>query len=100
LAVLAGFPCSLPHRQFIDVLNNPDFKLIEFDDIRKEAGLNSFALIAREGIENPAQLAVSRSQVVTTHRRVYTQGWCVRCNLVKANDLVGTYFSKEKPDFV
>ena len=32
-------------------LNNLDFNVIEFDDIKKEAGLNSFTLTAREWIE-------------------------------------------------
>jgi hypothetical protein len=32
-------------------LNNPDFNPIEFDGIRKQAGLNSFALTARQWIE-------------------------------------------------
>lgn len=32
-------------------LNNPDFKLIEFDGFKKQAGLNSFTLTTRQWIE-------------------------------------------------
>ena len=32
-------------------LNNPDFKVIEFDDFKKEAGLNSFTLTPKQWIE-------------------------------------------------
>ncbi|MEK7441185.1 MAG: KilA-N domain-containing protein, partial [Chloroflexota bacterium] len=32
-------------------LNNPDFKPIEFDGFRKQAGLNSFVLTAKQWIE-------------------------------------------------
>ena len=32
-------------------LNNPDFKPIEFDGFRKQAGLNSFVLTAKRWVE-------------------------------------------------
>ncbi len=34
-----------------EILNNPDFKPIEFDGFRKQAGLNSFTLTAKQWIE-------------------------------------------------
>ena len=37
--------------QWIEQLNNPDFNPIEFDGIRKQAGLNSFILTSRQWIE-------------------------------------------------
>jgi hypothetical protein len=36
---------------FWEALNNPDFKPIEFDGFRKQAGLNSFTLTAKQWIE-------------------------------------------------
>ena len=36
---------------FWEVLNNPDFKPIEFDGFRKQAGLNSFTLTPKQWIE-------------------------------------------------
>jgi hypothetical protein len=35
-------------------LNNPNFNAIEFDGIRKQAGLNSFVLTAKRWIESTA----------------------------------------------
>ncbi len=37
---------------FWEALNNPNFKPIEFDGFRKQAGLNSFTLTAKQWIEN------------------------------------------------
>lgn len=43
-------------------LNNPDFKPIEFDGFRKQAGLNSFILTAKQWIEKTGAVGiVSRS---------------------------------------
>ena len=43
-------------------LNNPDFNAIEFDGIRKQAGLNSFALTAKRWIESTGATGlISRS---------------------------------------
>jgi len=36
-------------------LNNPDFKPIEFDGFKKQAGLNSFTLTAKQWIESSSQ---------------------------------------------
>jgi len=44
-------------------------------------------------------LAFFQSRVVTVPGRVYKLGWCVRRNLVKVNDVVGIYVSKERPGF-
>ncbi|HJW85963.1 MAG TPA: KilA-N domain-containing protein, partial [Candidatus Brocadiaceae bacterium] len=43
-------------------LNNPDFKPIEFDGFRKQAGLNSFVLTAKQWIEKTGAIGlVSKS---------------------------------------
>ncbi len=40
-------------------INNPGFNPIEFDGIRKQAGLSSFILTARQWIAVPAQISTS-----------------------------------------
>jgi len=40
-------------------LNNPDFNPIEFDGIRKQAGLNSFILTARQWIEKTGAIGIT-----------------------------------------
>ncbi|MET0009880.1 MAG: KilA-N domain-containing protein [Candidatus Thiodiazotropha sp. 6PLUC4] len=40
-------------------LNNPDFKVIEFDDFRKQAGLNSFTLTPKQWIEKTAAIGIN-----------------------------------------
>jgi len=37
-------------------LNNPAFKVIEFDDFKKQAGLNSFTLTPKQWIEYTAAI--------------------------------------------
>jgi hypothetical protein len=39
-------------------LNNPDFKPIEFDGFRKQAGLNSFTLTPKQWIENTGAIGI------------------------------------------
>lgn len=39
-------------------LNNPDFKVIEFDDFKKQAGLNSFTLTSKQWIEKTAAIGI------------------------------------------
>jgi hypothetical protein len=39
-------------------LNNPEFNVIEFDDIKKEAGLNSFTLTAKEWIAKTGAIGI------------------------------------------
>ena len=39
-------------------LNNPDFKVIEFDDFKKHAGLNSFTLTPKQWIERTAAIGL------------------------------------------
>ncbi|MCQ4321965.1 KilA-N domain-containing protein [Stutzerimonas stutzeri] len=39
-------------------LNNPDFKVIEFDDFKKQAGLNSFTLTPKQWIEQTAAIGL------------------------------------------
>ena len=39
-------------------LNNPDFKVIEFDDFKKEAGLNSFTLTPKQWIEATGAIGI------------------------------------------
>ena len=39
-------------------LNNPDFKPVEFDGIRMQAGLNSFALTPKQWIEKTAAIGI------------------------------------------
>ncbi len=39
-------------------LNNDDFNVIEFDDIKKEAGLNSFTLTAKQWIESTGAIGL------------------------------------------
>jgi len=36
---------------FWEILNNPDFKPVEFDGFRKQAGLNSFVLTPKRWID-------------------------------------------------
>jgi hypothetical protein len=36
---------------FWEILNNPDFKPVEFDGFKKQAGLNSFTMTAKKWIE-------------------------------------------------
>jgi len=40
-------------------INNPGFNPIEFDGIKKQAGLNSFILTAKQWIGVPAQISTS-----------------------------------------
>ncbi len=40
-------------------LNNPDFKVIEFDDFKKEAGLNSFTLTPKQWIEKTGAIGIN-----------------------------------------
>jgi hypothetical protein len=42
----------------LEQLNNPDFNPIEFDGIRKQAGLNSFILTAKRWIESTAAIGL------------------------------------------
>lgn len=39
-------------------LNNPDFKPVEFDGFKKEAGLNSFSLTPKQWIESTAAIGI------------------------------------------
>ena len=39
-------------------LNNPDFKPVEFDGFRKQAGLNSFTLTPKQWIENTGAIGI------------------------------------------
>ena len=39
-------------------LNNPGFKVIEFDDFKKEAGLNSFSLTPKQWIEKTSAIGI------------------------------------------
>ncbi len=39
-------------------LNNPDFKVIEFDDFKKQAGLNSFTLTPKQWIEKTLAIGI------------------------------------------
>lgn len=39
-------------------LHNPDFKVIEFDDFRKQAGLNSFTLTAKQWVESTGAIGL------------------------------------------
>ncbi|MDI3491880.1 MAG: hypothetical protein PWP11_3157, partial [Thauera sp.] len=39
-------------------LNNPDFKVIEFDDFKKQAGLNSFTLTPKQWIEQTGAIGL------------------------------------------
>lgn len=41
-----------------ETLNNPDFKPIEFDGFRKQAGLNSFVLTAKQWIEKTGAIGL------------------------------------------
>lgn len=43
-------------------LNNPDFNPIEFEGFRNQAGLNSFVLTSKNGLNPPMQLALYLSQ--------------------------------------
>jgi hypothetical protein len=50
-------------------LNNPDFNPIEFDGIKKQAGLNSFILTAKRWIESTAPIAPGVSYPLFVARR-------------------------------
>ena len=43
-------------------LNNPEFKPIEFDGFRKQAGLNSFVLTAKQWIEKTGAIGLTSKQ--------------------------------------
>lgn len=43
-------------------LNNPDFKPVEFDGFRKQAGLNSFTLTPKQWIEGTAAIGIVSKQ--------------------------------------
>ncbi len=45
-------------------LNNPGFNPIEFDGIRKQAGLNSFALTAKRWIEATHAIATNAEEIL------------------------------------
>jgi hypothetical protein len=49
-------------------LNNPDFNPIEFDGIRKQAGLNSFILTAKRWIESTG--AIGLTSVASTREQL------------------------------
>jgi hypothetical protein len=41
-----------------ETIHNPDFKPVEFDGFRKEAGLNSFVLTPKRWIENTSAIGI------------------------------------------
>lgn len=43
---------------FWEQLHNPDFKPVEFDGFRKQAGLNSFTMTPKNGLNQPMQLVL------------------------------------------
>ena len=43
---------------FWEVLNNPDFKPVEFDGFRKQAGLNSFVMTPKRWIESTNAIGI------------------------------------------
>ena len=43
---------------FWEILNNPDFKPVEFDGFRKQAGLNSFTMTAKKWIETTNAIGI------------------------------------------
>lgn len=43
-------------------LNNPEFKPVEFDGFRKQAGLNSFTLTPKQWIENTGAIGIISKQ--------------------------------------
>ena len=43
---------------FWEMINNPDFKPVEFDGFRKQAGLNSFVLTPKRWIENTNAIGI------------------------------------------
>ena len=45
-----------------ETLNNPDFKPVEFDTFRKQAGLNNFNLTPKKWIEATSVLGLSQNQ--------------------------------------
>lgn len=47
---------------FWEILNNPNFKPIEFDGFRKQAGLNSFTLTAKQWIERTNAIGLVSKQ--------------------------------------
>ena len=52
-----------------EMLNNPNFKPIEFDGFKKQAGINSFTLIPKQWIEqtNAVGLILKRGRYGGTH---------------------------------
>lgn len=47
---------------FWETINNPNFKPIEFDGFRKQAGLNSFTLTAKQWIEKTGAIGLESKQ--------------------------------------
>ena len=43
---------------FWELLNNPDFKPVEFDGFRKQAGLNSFTMTPKKWIETTNSIGI------------------------------------------
>lgn len=63
-------------------LNNPDFKPIEFDEFKKQAGLNSFTLTTRQWIERTGAVGLiskagcfSRPSIRSSSIRTPEHGW-------------------------
>lgn len=61
LSLFNGLSCG--HLALDKIMNNPNFKPIEFDRFRKEAGLNSFTMSPKKWIEatganNPSAVVV------------------------------------------
>ena len=54
-----------------EVLYNPDFKVVEFDHFKSEAGLHTFTLSANEWIKRPALLGcMYRRAAMEGHTRI------------------------------
>ncbi len=51
-------------------LNNPDFKPVEFDGFRKQAGLNSFTLTPNQWIEQTATICDNPSLGALTAQQI------------------------------
>lgn len=75
-------PNTIEYLALWEQLNNPEFKSIEFDALRNQAGLNSFALTPKLWVEKTAAVGIV-SQGGTLRRRQCTSAFAQKIKFSK-----------------
>ena len=67
-----------------EVMYNPDFKVVEFDHFKNEAGLHTFTLSAKEWIEKTNAIIESKKDWRDDVVGYFTKKWNERVTIIKA----------------